>query len=456
MLVIISDLHLTDGSTAKTVSADAFERFRGRLQELAYFASFRAESGTYKPLEQIDLLLLGDVLDVIRSTRWGDEEPDDPNYARPWNDLQDEQERAHLLRKVEQIGEGILLNNEESFKHLRRLSGDKPISLPPATEYGFPTRGQERLPVATKIHYMVGNHDWFWHIPGVDFEPMRARITEALGLANPVGPFPHDPLESGAISRALRDHRVFARHGDIYDSFNYDKRGRDYASLGDAIVIDLINGFPFEVRKQMGDDLPAEFLDGLDEIGNVRPRLLSPIWIQALLRQYEIERSTAVEVRRIWDEITDEMLESDFVRQQDTLSPIDVVDILEMSMKFTRLLSFDSITDLVTWITNKLWGGEISFSKNAVQEKAFKKRTANYFVYGHTHHYEATPLAVTQKDGRPYKQWCFNSGTWHPLYDVTKDGKKFIGHKVFTYLTFYKEDERKGRQYETWSGNLFD
>ena len=148
MLVIISDLHLTDGSTAKTVSADAFERFRGRLQELAYFASFRAESGTYKPLEQIDLLLLGDVLDVIRSTRWGDEEPDDPNYARPWNDLQDEQERAHLLRKVEQIGEGILLNNEESFKHLRRLSGDKPISLPPATEYGFPTRGQERLPLS--------------------------------------------------------------------------------------------------------------------------------------------------------------------------------------------------------------------------------------------------------------------------------------------------------------------
>lgn len=456
MLVIISDLHLTDGTTAKTVSADAFERFRGRLQELAYFASYRGEPGSYEPIKHIDLVLLGDILDIIRSTRWSDEEPGDANYARPWNNLQDEQERARLVHKVEQIADGILVKNKDSLKHLRRLSGDKPISLPPATEHGYPARNQKRLPVETRIHYLVGNHDWLWHVPGVDFEAIRRKITTAMGLANPAGPYPHDPLESGPISRTFRDHRVFARHGDIYDSFNYDKRGRDYASLGDAIVIDLINGFPYEVRKQLGDDLPAEFLDGLDEIGNVRPRLLSPIWIQALLGQYEIEKSTAVEVRRIWDEITDEMLESDFVRQQDTISPIDVVDILEMTMKFTRLLSFDSITDLVTWITNRVWGGDQSFAKHAISENAYKKRTANYFVYGHTHHYEAVPLAVTQKDGRPFKQWCFNSGTWHPLYDVTRDGQNFIGHKMFTYLTFYKGDERKGRQYETWSGSLYD
>ncbi|MFN2279985.1 MAG: hypothetical protein ACK2UR_20390 [Candidatus Promineifilaceae bacterium] len=456
MLVIISDLHLTDGTTAKTVSADAFERFRGRLQELAYFASFRGETGKYVPLERIDLLLLGDILDVVRSTRWSDEIPGDANYARPWNDLQDAQQRAQLVRKVEQIGDGILANNATSFRQLRDLAGDKPLTLPPATDWGGPARGGERLPVETRISYLVGNHDWFWHVPGIDFEPIRSRITSALGLANPTGPYPHDPLESGEISRTLRDHRVFARHGDIYDSFNYDSRGRDFASLGDAIVIDLINGFPVEVRKQLRDDLPVEFLDGLDEIGNVRPRLLTPIWIQALLGQYEIDKATAVEVRRIWDEITDEMLESDFVRQQDTINPLDAVDIMEATLKFTRLLSFDTITDLVTWITNKVWGGDISFAKNAVKENAFKKRTANYFVYGHTHHYEASPLAITHKDGQPFKQWCFNSGTWHPLYDVTKDGKNFIGHKVFTYLTFYKDDERKGRQYETWSGTLFD
>ncbi len=456
MLVIISDLHLTDGTTAKTVSADAFDRFRGRLQELAYFASFRGDSNQYDPLERIDLVLLGDITDVIRSTQWSDEKEGDPNYARPWNDLQDQEERARLVRKVGQIGEGILAGNEQSFKQLRRLTADKPLTLPPATAHGFPARNQKRLRIDTRIHYLVGNHDWFWHIPGADFEAIRTKITKAMGLANRPGPYPHDPLESDIISEIFRQHRVFARHGDIYDSFNYDPRGRDYASLGDAIVIDLINGFPHEVRKQLGDDLPQDFLDGLDDIGNVRPRLLAPIWIQALLGQYDIKRSTAVEVRRIWDEITERMLASPFVREQDTISPIDAVDLVELTMKFTRLLSFDSITDLATLITNKLWGGDISFAKHAKEEEAFKNRTANYFIYGHTHHYEAAPLAVTSKDGRPFKQWCFNSGTWHPLYDVTKDGKNFIGHKVFTYLTFYKDNERKGRQYETWSGTLFE
>jgi len=456
MLVIISDLHLTDGTTAETISSDAFSRFRGRLQELAYFASFRGEPGPYKPIETIDLVLLGDVLDLIRSTQWSDEMTGDDNYARPWNNLKDQEQRARLLRKVEQITDDILVRNKESFKQLRRLSSDKPITLPPSTAYGFPARNQKRLPVETRIHYMVGNHDWFWHIPGADFETIRRKIVTTMGLANPPGPFPHDPLESQAISRAFRDHRVFARHGDIYDSFNYDPRGRDYASLGDAIVIDLINGFPFKVRRQMSGDLPAEFLNDLDQIGNVRPRLLSPIWIQSLLDRYEIDKPTAVEVRRIWDEATDELLESDFVREQDSLNPFDAVDIMEMTLKFTRLLSFDTITSLVTWITNKLWGGDISFSKYALQENPFKNRTANYFVYGHTHQYEATPLAISEKEGQPYQQWCFKSGTWHPLYDVTKDGKNFIDHKVFTYLTFYKDDERKGRQFETWSGNLFD
>ncbi|MFN2123385.1 MAG: hypothetical protein ACK2UP_07790, partial [Candidatus Promineifilaceae bacterium] len=395
MLVIISDLHLTDGTTAETISSDAFSRFRGRLQELAYFASFRGEPGPYKPIETIDLVLLGDVLDLIRSTQWSDEMTGDDNYARPWNNLKDQEQRARLLRKVEQITDDILVRNKESFKQLRRLSSDKPITLPPSTAYGFPARNQKRLPVETRIHYMVGNHDWFWHIPGADFETIRRKIVTTMGLANPPGPFPHDPLESQAISRAFRDHRVFARHGDIYDSFNYDPRGRDYASLGDAIVIDLINGFPFKVRRQMSGDLPAEFLNDLDQIGNVRPRLLSPIWIQSLLDRYEIDKPTAVEVRRIWDEATDELLESDFVREQDSLNPFDAVDIMEMTLKFTRLLSFDTITSLVTWITNKLWGGDISFSKYALQENSFKNRTANYFVYGHTHHYEATPLAIS-------------------------------------------------------------
>ena len=41
MLVIISDLHLTDGTSGETINAGAFRVFRERLSDLAYDASWR-------------------------------------------------------------------------------------------------------------------------------------------------------------------------------------------------------------------------------------------------------------------------------------------------------------------------------------------------------------------------------------------------------------------------------
>ena len=86
MLVIISDLHLTDGTSGETITAGAFRVFRERLRNMAYDASWR-EDGTYKPITEIHLVLLGDILDLIRSTQWPADKSD-PGYVRPWNDPQ--------------------------------------------------------------------------------------------------------------------------------------------------------------------------------------------------------------------------------------------------------------------------------------------------------------------------------------------------------------------------------
>ena len=61
MLVIISDLHLTDGTSGETIRVGAFRAFRERLRDLVYDASWRAD-GKYKPLEELNLVLLGDIL----------------------------------------------------------------------------------------------------------------------------------------------------------------------------------------------------------------------------------------------------------------------------------------------------------------------------------------------------------------------------------------------------------
>ena len=101
MLVIISDLHLTDGSSGTTISERAFKIFRERLREMAYEASWRAD-GTYRPIEKIDVLLLGDVLDVIRSVSWLDEK------VRPWDNTRN----PDFIRMIQNIGQGILQNND--------------------------------------------------------------------------------------------------------------------------------------------------------------------------------------------------------------------------------------------------------------------------------------------------------------------------------------------------------
>ena len=82
MLVIISDLHLNDGTTGMCIPAGAFELFRERLEDMAYDASQRGD-GTYRPIKSFDLLLLGDIFDTISSTQWKDEEKGEPGYARP-------------------------------------------------------------------------------------------------------------------------------------------------------------------------------------------------------------------------------------------------------------------------------------------------------------------------------------------------------------------------------------
>ena len=106
-----------------------------------------------------------------------------------------------------------------------------------------------------------------------------------MGLANrPDQPFPHDFTESDELLQAMRRHRVAARHGDLFDPFNFEG-DRCASSLGDAVVIELVSRFAAEVETQLADELPATTVLGLREIDNIRPVLLVPVWIDGLLER---------------------------------------------------------------------------------------------------------------------------------------------------------------------------
>lgn len=64
MLIIVSDIHLGDGTCEKPISPATFQLFADWLKELARNAS-KGVDGKYRPLKTIDILLLGDILDPL-------------------------------------------------------------------------------------------------------------------------------------------------------------------------------------------------------------------------------------------------------------------------------------------------------------------------------------------------------------------------------------------------------
>jgi hypothetical protein len=178
MLVIVSDLHLTDGSTGLRIPSGAFRTFRERLADMAYDAS-KPDENIYKPIEVFDLVLLGDIFNLLRSTQWNNEAEGEKGFARRWSKTDD----PALSQKIDNIVDGILQKNAQSLDVFQELADGTGISLPPSTKSGQvdrrvsrDPRSKSRVPVKVNIHYMCGNHDWYFHLKGPKYDSIRQKV----------------------------------------------------------------------------------------------------------------------------------------------------------------------------------------------------------------------------------------------------------------------------------------
>jgi len=482
MLVIISDLHLGDGTIAESIPASAFYLFAKRLRQDAHFASMHF--GKYKPIEELDVILLGDILDPIHSTKWlyplkGHEEyvnidgqdhiritePGDPEYIRPWSDSSDPKFAAKLM----EITRAIIDKNAEAFSVMRKLASGEFIEFDPTDESGErAAHGQDRIPLKVNFHYMVGNHDWYYHLKGEAFDQVRSEIITAMALRNKPEPFPYDMRkmdpgspwqadENDDINRLYRDYMVFGRHGDMFDGFNFDPEvGRDQATLGDVFAMEVCNRYPEELKRKPNLDL--EVVNNLRNIANIRPALATALWISGQIKSLSsnnlLSGTSERDLKRIWDDLADQFLELDFVKSRDKAFKFDTVDKMQAAIKVSKVISLQALDKIIYKIQHRRLsgGGGHSFAGHALDEPAFKKDIARYIVYGHTHFQETIPLDYDLKAGN---QMYFNSGTWHTYFDLARKNpreKKFIPYKALSYITFYKETEHDDRHFETWTG----
>ena len=452
MLVIISDLHLGDGTTANSISPSAFHLFANRLREMAYFASFRKD-GKYRPIDQMDIVLLGDILDPIHSTTWLDTHPGAVNFVRPWTEFNS----PYFAPKLAEATQGIINVNKVSLEILRRCANGESILLPPADSRGRPDMdSRERMLPKANLHYTVGNHDWYYHLKGKAFDEIRKNIINTLGLSNTADLFPFELEESPALHETLKSYNVFARHGDCFDKFNFNsEKGRDHATLGDVFAMEVLNRFPVEVQRRFGDQLPKPIIDSLRRITNVRPALATSLWISGQIKRHAGSAVLEIELKKVWDDLCDEFLQLPFVREQDKAFKFDMVDAMELVIKISKRTSFQTLNEIVIWVRDRMSEQERSFAEHALNEPAFLNDTAKYIVYGHTHHHEIISLDTNGRPPYEQNQLYINSGTWHSYFDLAiknPDEQKFVPYQTLTYLTFYKDDEREGRQFEAWSG----
>ena len=445
MLIIISDLHLGDGTTAASIPASAFQLFARRLRESAHFAS-NLEDGTFRPIESLDVILMGDILDPLHSTLWLKTMPGDADYVRPWSDPGN----PNFAPKLLEVTRAILEENKESMQVLRGCAKGELVYVIPDPQ------SKERIPIPVRFHYMVGNHDWYYHLKGEAFDGIRREICEKMGLCNPASPFPYEADESPLITELFERYKVFARHGDFYDKFNFDReKGRDHATLGDAFTMDVCNRFPVEVQRQYGDQLPIGIVDSLRRITNIRPTLAAPLWISGQIRQHAGSSALESELKKTWDRLASEFIQLDFVRLEDKAFQPDIVDAMELIVKLSERASFSTISDIAGWVRDRMGGAGKSFARHALTESAFQKHKARYVVYGHTHHHEIVPLDAEGGVSYAQSQVYFNSGTWHSYFDLAiKDPReqKFVPYQALTYVTFFTPEEHDERQFETWTG----
>lgn len=454
MLVVASDIHLSDQSIGIVVSDKTFSLFASRLRELAYQASMRP-GGRYAPVHEVEILLIGDILDPLQSTRWLETQPGEDGYIRPWHDPH----APAFIQKVAEITSAILEKNHHAVSVLKRISQGEGIYLPPADRRGRPDLyTRERVTPRVRIVYMVGNHDWFYHLPGPGYDAIRVEIINAMGLSNLPGPFPYGPENAGdVLSDIFARHRLVARHGDFYDPMSYAPAlGRGASSLSDIYSCEVIYRFPFEVDRQLGEELPAHLRNGIQRMINVRPLLATPHWLLDQVYRHGSDPAQVKKIKQIWNNVVDEFLALDVLRKNEFSTPTSQAS-LRLIFEMSKRLSFPTVANMSRLLRNYIGQEHISIARFAQQEDAIRSGEAEIAIYGHTHSHEIVPLDKIARNSNQAGQVYINTGAWATVFDYSQQARteqKTRPTHLLTCVALYKDGERQGRRYENWWANF--
>ncbi|HZS36076.1 MAG TPA: hypothetical protein VFF06_04585 [Polyangia bacterium] len=444
MLVIVSDLHLCDGTAyPQNVTAASF----GLLQSDIYSLAKRYNA------KNLDLVFLGDVFDLLRTERWFEDDAGKPVAMgeRPWGydgAIDGKRPPDATLARARAILDGIVARNLDVLAALR----------------GEATGLEAPCPV--RRIYLPGNHDRLYLFD----DQLRARVQTALGATD----------ERSLAAEGIFQHRLampryglLARHGHEWDRLNFqafrkDAVPADYTDaeylqtpIGDPITTELVAALPYELERRLrdapdfkGTPMLAHVRDRMEKIEDVRPLMAALEWpfyeaerLQAHLTtaQHDVLRAA---LRDTVHTLATRFVELPYFKQWRDRTGGGLG--FELALDALRVIDPTSLGSLKSVIAKlvQYFQGEDLVSQGAAREDLAKVGTSGlrFVVYGHTHNPDEVALRADGTD-----DVYLNSGTWRRREFMTLDQRGFIGWEQFTYLAFYDAGER-GPAYECWSG----
>jgi UDP-2,3-diacylglucosamine pyrophosphatase LpxH len=449
MLAIISDLHFCDGTAyPQNVNAGSFALLYSDLYTLA----------KRRRAKNLDIVFLGDVVDLLRTERWFAV----PIGERPW-------------------GEPAALDGatppDATLAHGRRILGGL---LEANRDVLAALRSDAEAPCKVRRIYLPGNHDRLYLFDA----QVRGMVRDALGAVDETqladeGIYPYH--------LAMPRYSLLARHGHEWDPFNFgafrdDAVPADYtdaerrvAPIGDPITTELVARLPYELCRRLeadpafaGTDELERVRDRMERIEDVRPlvaSLQSVFYHSERLQQTLRDKQASVLTATLDETVRDlagSFLELPFFHawfeRHHRLLRLDNAELFKATL---LILKHFKITDLAK--LKAAVAAVLDHTRSADRDRVGANREdlsalgvpgARFVVYGHTHE-----PALEALRSQPARDVYLNSGTWRRREFQARDQQGFVGWEQFTYLVFYDADEQlsgnssgQGPSFETWSG----
>ncbi|HYL78738.1 MAG TPA: hypothetical protein VEU96_31395, partial [Bryobacteraceae bacterium] len=267
MQVFVSDLHLTDGTIGVSVpDGELVHRLLEPLEQ-------RSKT------ESIDLVLLGDIFELLRSTEW-EALWVAPHYIAPWTSMSVDFTNFPPAAKEcsVRILKKIVSRYPEFSKRLKSL-----------IEQGN-----------VRTHFVPGNHDFMVQLS----EEARSIVSDFLSLRRV------DVHQKFETHYANEEAEVFAVHGNRADPLNWHDGPTGQWAFGDAIVLRLVNSFITEACRSSGSEPVGgtPIVRALQDLDNVEPSEDLGLYFRFILERELTNEKQRGEVLEFWRDAVNQIL----------------------------------------------------------------------------------------------------------------------------------------------------